>query len=117
MGHLPEAARRRLTECLDEAADASALGETVRMWALLEDAHILSQPSACLHVRVHIRMLVAGLKSRDRTEVRGQLVRLLVAAPGSWSGRYPVGNTGRARIPATRSMPIRADIEALLDHG
>ena len=115
MGHLPEAARRRLTECLDEAADASALGETVRMWALLEDAHVLSQPSAYLHVRVHIRMLVAGLKSRDRTEVRGQLVRLLVAAPGSWSGRYPAGNTDRARIPATRAMHIRPDLAALLE--
>lgn len=112
MARLPSAARQHLDECLAEAArtrDAAA------MWQLLEDAHVLSQPSGVQHVRVHYRMLVAGLRDRDRTEVGGQLSRLLVAAPGSWSRRYPSGNTGRARVKATLPMPVRPDLAALLD--
>ena len=105
MRQLPEAARRRLEECLEEATLAAAVGDSTRMWRMLEDAHVLSQPSGYQHVRVHIRMLL------------GQVVRLLVAAPGSWSGRYPVGNTGRAGVPVTQEMPIRPDLEVLLGGG
>jgi hypothetical protein len=35
-------------------------------------------------------------------------------SPGSLTGRYPVGNTGRARVPATQPMPIREDLADLL---
>lgn len=117
MRQLPEAARRRLEECLEEATLAAAVGDSTRMWRMLEDAHVLSQPSGYQHVRVHIRMLLGGWQTRDRAEVLGQVVRLLVAAPGSWSGRYPVGNTGRAGVPATQEMPIRPDLEVLLGGG
>ena len=112
MARLPTAARHRLDQCLAEAAQSD---DTAKMWQLLEDAHILSQPSGVQHVRVHYRMLVAGIRLRDRTEVRGQLTRLIVAAPGSWTGRYPPGNTGRAAVKATQPMPIRAELRALLD--
>lgn len=111
MALLPLAARQRLDDCLSRAARSD---DPDKRWQLLEDAHVLSQPSAGLHVRVHYRMLVAGWRDGDRTEIRGQLTRLLVAAPGSWTGRYPAGNTGRARIKATLSMPIRSDLVALL---
>jgi hypothetical protein len=40
---------------------------------------------------------------------------LLVAAPGSWSGRYPVGNTGGANVSALLPMPIPDDLRAILD--
>ena len=36
----------------------------------------------------------------------------LVAAPGSWTGRYPVGNTGGADVSALRPMPIPDDLRA-----
>ena len=114
---LPEPARRRLSQCLREAADAAAEGDVARMWELLEDAHVLSQPSGRQHVRVHARMLMAAWRTRDRHELRGQVVRLIVAAPGSWSGRYPVGNTGRSRVPATQPMPIRPDLAVLLEQS
>lgn len=84
------------------------------MWAHLEDAHVLSQPFAVAHVRVHIAMLAEGWRDRDWLEVRGQVLRSLVAAPGSWSDRYPRGNTGRARVPATQPMPVRPDLEQFL---
>jgi len=75
----------------------------------------LSQPWAWPHTRVHAAMLRAAWRERDRREAFGQLVRLVVAAPGSVSGRYPAGNTGRASVPLTAPMPLPADLAALLD--
>ena len=75
-------------------------------WRHLERAHVLSQPWAVDHTQVHVVMLVRAWRERDRVEVQGQLVRLLVAGVGSLTGRYPVGNSGRARVPATQAMPI-----------
>ncbi len=45
----------------------------------------------------------------------GQLFRTLVAAPGSWSGRYPVGNTGGANVSAFAEMDVPADLQGLLE--
>jgi hypothetical protein len=59
-------------------------------------------------------MLGVAWRERDRREVTGQLVRLVVAGPGSATGRYPVGNSGRARVPATLPMPLPDDLAALL---
>ena len=41
-------------------------------------------------------------------------VRILVAGPGSATGRYPRGNTGRPNVPATKPMPVPADLAELL---
>lgn len=71
-------------------------------WSHLERAHILSQPMAARHVRTHLAMLSFAIRAHDRREVLGQLFRLTVAAPGSWTGRYPVGNTGGADVSAFR---------------
>lgn len=98
-----------------EARVASRANNFPVAWELLEDAHVLSQPLAFAHVRVHVAMLGVGVRTRDRREILGQMLRLIVAAPGSWSGKYPTGNTGRAEMPATRPMPIRADLQAILD--
>jgi hypothetical protein len=82
----------------------------------LERAHILSQPMALLHVRTHVAMLAAGVRRHDRREIVGQLLRLVLAGPGSLTGRYPVGNTGSADVGAMTPMPIPADLMALLPH-
>jgi hypothetical protein len=83
-------------------------------WLLLEDAHVLSQPWAWPHIRVHAAMLVAGWRARDSREVRGQLLRLMVGGPASAIRRYPTGNTGRARVSAIQPMPMRADLAEML---
>jgi hypothetical protein len=83
-------------------------------WRALEEAHILSQPWAWPHVEAHVAMLRLALRERDRAEVRGQLVRIAVAGPGSLAGRYPVGNTGRANVPIGQPMPVPAHLAALL---
>lgn len=84
-------------------------------WRHLERAHVLSQPWAWDHVRVHVAMLRRARHERDRVEVRGQLLRLVVAGPGSLVNRYPIGNSGRARVSATLPMAITdSDVRAAL---
>jgi len=84
-------------------------------WRHLERAHVLSQPMAGAHVRTHVAMLGYGVRHRDRREIVGQLVRLVVAAPGTWTGRYPVGNTGGANVSALKPMPIPDDLQDVLN--
>lgn len=96
------------------AKESRQIGDWARCWQLLEDAHVLSQPWAWSHIQVHASMLVAGWKARDVVEVRGQILRFLVGGLASAVGRYPVGNTGRARVPATKPMPIRSDVAEIL---
>ncbi|HET9728832.1 MAG TPA: DUF3703 domain-containing protein [Acidimicrobiia bacterium] len=100
-------------ECA-EASAAKARGDVSGEWHHLERAHILSQPVARLHVQTHFAMLGSAWRRRDRHEVFGQLFRLIVAAPGSWTGRYPTGNTGGADVNAFRPMPVPDDLEVLL---
>ena len=104
----------RITTNLTKAKTARQLDNWDHCWHLLEDAHVLSQPWARPHIRVHWAMLVAGWHARDVREVGGQVLRFAVAGPASASGRYPAGNTGRARVPATKPAPIRPDLATLL---
>jgi hypothetical protein len=97
-----------------ELASARSAATSAERWTALERAHILSQPWVRPHLRAHVAMLGVAWREHDRREITGQLVRLLVAGPGSATGRYPVGNTGRARVPATLPMPIPDDLAALL---
>ena len=96
------------------ARDAGDLQEA---WRLLERTHVLSQPWVWPHVRSHLDMARLAIRARDRRELVGQIVRTVVAGPGSAAGRYPLGNTGRATVPATRPMPIPDDLAALLTGG
>ncbi|AZI65739.1 MULTISPECIES: DUF3703 domain-containing protein [Rhodococcus] len=91
----------------------TASDDTVR-WSHLERPHILSQPHPWLHTRNHLSMLNLALRQHDRREALGQVLRIVVAAPGSLSGRYPVSNTGRTAVGLMTPMPIPADIQKLL---
>nr|WP_269455172.1 DUF3703 domain-containing protein [Rhodococcus sp. EPR-157] len=104
-------ARRLYMIEMKEAATAST---TDVRWHHLERAHILSQPYPWLHTRNHLEMLKAAVKEHDRRESWGQLIRIAVAAPGSWSGRYPVGNTGRVDAGLTTPMPLPSDLAEAL---
>jgi hypothetical protein len=59
-------------------------------------------------------MLAVALRRRDRRELIGQLFRIIVAAPGSITGKYPAGNTGGADVSAFAPMPIPDDLRPLL---
>lgn len=106
--------KERITSLRLDAHKARQNGDWSHCWQLLEDAHVLSQPWAWLHIQVHASMFIAGWKARDVIEVRGQLLRLLVGGPASMAGRYPIGNTGRARVRARQPMPIRDDLAEML---
>ena len=97
------------------ARSARGRGDAAGEWNHLERAHILSQPMGGAHVRTHVAMLACGFRRRDRREIVGQLLRLIVAGPGSWTGWYPVGNTGGADVSALRPMPVPDDLRAILE--
>jgi len=96
------------------ARAAESEHDFARAWSHLERAHVLSQAHAWPHLRVHGRMLACAWHRRDLREAAGQLPRLLLAAPGSWTGRAPRGNTGGADVGIFTPMAIPADLEALL---
>lgn len=95
------------------AAARSAADPAVR-WRHLERAHVVSQPFAWLHTRNHLAMLALAVRGRDRREALGQVVRVVVAAPGSLTGRFPDGNTGRVSAGLTTPMPLPPDLAAAL---
>ncbi|MBF6442743.1 DUF3703 domain-containing protein [Nocardia farcinica] len=111
MPALSPAARARYRA---EMAAAKTAADPALRWTHLERAHILSQPDPWLHTGNHVAMFALAVRQRDRREAVGQLVRVLVAAPGSLTGRYPEGNTGRANVGLRRPMPIPADLAELL---
>jgi hypothetical protein len=114
---MSESSRRRppaeLAQLIDYSIAAARTGNDP--WPALERAHIASQPWAWPHTRVHAAMLRLAWRERDRTEIVGQLIRLVVAGPGSLAGRYPPGNTGRTTMGLTEHGPIPADLVDLLD--
>lgn len=75
-------------------------------WEVLEEAHIISQPLAWMHILVHWQMLLLAINQVDWAEFRGQTVRLLLAAPGSLLKRYPIGNSGRSNVSMFLPMAI-----------
>ena len=99
---------------MDRARVARRGGETHAEWRHLERAHILSQPLAAPHLRTHAAMFGAAWRQRDVHELAGQAVRLLLAVPGTVSGRYPVGNTGGTDVSAFQPMPVPDDLRSLL---
>lgn len=107
--------RERWAQERSAARQARQRGDVEGEWRHLERAHVLSQPMAVPHVRTHVAMLGYGLRRRDGQEIVGQLLRLVVAAPGTWTGRYPIGNTGGSNVSALKPMPIPDDLQAVLN--
>lgn len=103
---------------LDRSIAARRAGDLDGAWHALERAHILSQPILRIHLAAHTAMLRLALKTGDVPEVKGQLVRLVLAPLGALSGRIPHGNTGRSSVNAFQEMPIPPDLRAIIDpHG
>src|SRR5262245_13874253 len=99
---------------LAAARNEEAAGRGAAAWSQLERAHILSQPYAVPHVRVHGRMFAFAWRAGLWREVLGQLPRLVLAGPGSLLGRAPLGNTGGANVGMFTPMPIPEDLQAIL---
>lgn len=114
-----------LSKLVKEAVSAAQEAERARnwdqAWESLAEAHIFSQSDPWLHSAVHWKMLGLGWRQRNWREIQGQVLRLLLAAPGSILGKYPVGNTGRSNVSAFQAMPvsdrIREKLSAANDEG
>ncbi|MGE0634072.1 MAG: DUF3703 domain-containing protein [Pseudobdellovibrionaceae bacterium] len=89
-------------------------GKLCEAWNFLERAHILGQFHTVPHLSVHWKMLVLAAKTRDRSELVGQVTRLLLAAPGSILKKAPRGNTGRSNVGIFEPMKIPKDLEEIL---
>jgi len=94
---------------------ARGAGDVAGAWVALERAHILGQMDWWEHTRVHLLMLGLGLSTGDWREIRGQLFRLVLAAPGSITRKAPIGNSGRSNISAFLPQTIAPDLAAKLD--
>jgi len=88
-------------------------GNLIQAWNHLEKAHIIGQRYPYCHSYVHWKMLLFGIKIKDRKEVLGQIPRLLFGGVKSFIGKIPVGNPGGANVPALRSFPIDNDLKEI----
>lgn len=75
-------------------------------WKYLEEAHIFSQPDAGMHLYVHWQMLQLARRQRNKSEIFGQILRLLLAVPSSVFRMYPAGNNGRSNVGLVYAMPL-----------
>ncbi|MBF6308590.1 DUF3703 domain-containing protein [Nocardia farcinica] len=112
MAKIPDAARARYHE---EMQAANTTTDLARRWSHLERAHILSQPDTWLHTANHVAMFALAVRQRDRREAFGQVIRIILAAPGSLAGLAPEGNTGRADVGLRQTMTTPPDLAALLE--
>lgn len=94
---------------------ADSRGDASAAFHHLERAHVLGQRSTVQHVRVHIAMLVWGLRNHEAREVLGQFTRVVGAATKTWLGLVPQGNTGGANVSPFKPMPIPDDLAELID--
>jgi hypothetical protein len=102
---------------LDLAEETGASRDTARGFHHLERAHVLSQAVTMLHVRVHFRMLLWGIRHRRPREVAGQLLRLAGAAALTRLRAVPHGNTGGANVSAFLPMPIAPDLAEIISRA
>lgn len=100
---------------LSAAQAAEQAGDPQAAFHHLERAHVLGQGSTAQHIRVHMLMLLWGLRHRDPREIAGQATRLIGAATKTWVGLIPSGNTGGANVSAFKPMPIPDDLADLIE--
>jgi hypothetical protein len=84
-------------------------------WQHLENAHVLGQNYPLQHTLVHWEMLKFGFRIKNLHEVIGQIPRLLFGGIKSFIGRVPLGNTGGANVPILKPMPIRDELQNILN--
>lgn len=112
------AKRRRLhvaAEKYEVFVSSAASGDTESAWRALELAHVLTQPYVWPHIRNHFVMFRYAWTTGNWSELRAQIPRLLLAGPGSLTGRAPRGNPGTRRVGIFESVELPAELKNLLD--
>ncbi len=109
--------RPQVSNELSAAREAETRESPDAGFAHLERAHVLGQASTREHVRVHVEMLLWGIRNRSPREVFGQIVRIVGAATKTFIGLVPDGNTGGANISAFRKLPVPVDLHLGIDRA
>lgn len=86
-------------------------------WLYLEAAHVVGQQHFWQHLQTHLQMLRLACRLRDPLEAAGQLLRLALVPLGHLTGRLPLGNPGRSNVSAFKPMPVRAELEELINRA
>lgn len=75
-----------------------------------ENAHILGQKHIVRHTISHYWMFFLGVKSKNSSEIIGQLTRIISALLFTliW---IPIGNTGGTNISPIKSIPITKELQ------
>ncbi|GHC61226.1 DUF3703 domain-containing protein [Ulvibacter litoralis] len=89
------------------------LGNFLNAWSHLERAHILGQQYPSAHTLVHWKMLLFGIKIKNRKEIVGQIPRLIFGGVKSFVGTIPIGNPGGANVPPLKSFPIEKELQLI----
>lgn len=76
----------------------------------LENAHVLGQKHLFRHTLSHYWMFILGIKSKNRKEIVGQILRIIASILFTliW---VPSGNTGGANISPIKIIPIRKELK------
>lgn len=95
--------------------DAVATKDWTAAWFHVERAHILGQYFVVPHIETHWLMFGLALKSANYKEMLAQIPRLLLAAPGSLTGKAPKGNPGSSRVGIFTPSETPEDLSRILD--
>lgn len=99
---------------LNYARQARYQQQWPQAWLHLERAHILGQQQFLLHMQSHWLMLKLSVEQANGSEIRGQILRLLLTPIGHLTGRLPLGNPGSSRYPVLQPLPVPEDLQAIL---
>lgn len=102
---------------LAQALDFIRSKDLESAWTALARAHILGQFDAIPHLRVHWHMFRLGLLSLNVQEIAGQIPRMILAIPGSITGKAPKGNTGLSNVGIFQPMDVPEDLQMILQQG
>lgn len=86
-------------------------------WLALEAAHVVGQRQVKPHLETHALMLGLAVRTHDWAEAAGQLLRLALVPLGHLTGRLPLGNPGRATVSAFKPLPVRPELNALIEQA
>ncbi|MFQ3247746.1 MAG: hypothetical protein ACI9WC_003926 [Arenicella sp.] len=100
---------------LELAAHARESGNIIAEFQYLENAHVMVQESTYWHVKVHVLMFLWAVRNAQLKELVGQSFRIVGAATKTAFGLVPQGNTGGTNVSPFKTMPIKAEYQAIIN--
>lgn len=93
---------------------AESKNNLIDSWNHIERAHILGQFYSFPHLETHWLMFLLAAKTFNFKEFMAQIPRLILAVPGSITGRAPKGNPGTGRIGIFTPTEVPEDLKKFL---